>query len=208
MPPSLLCGLTYLPVRFPAEALGATVHWDQSRCLVSITLPAPRVAGFVKPAANPPAPCSTCVQSIPMATRGGELIGVVVGLSMNQMAVQVGQCIETFAVTPGTCFTLMGYPISFSQLQRGRSGVDGSGCASFRAASPGRAHLPHLPTPLPERVGSNRRSCSCAAAGHAAARTQPMSVPPCVSFSRKGNPARGCPSGQGRVSRLDRNVLY
>ena len=54
VPPQLINESTYMPVRFPAEAFGAHVGWDQATRTVTITLPL--VAPVVPPEPAPVAP--------------------------------------------------------------------------------------------------------------------------------------------------------
>lgn len=70
VPPQLIKGHTYVPVRFPAEAFGAQVGWDQTTQTVTITL------------VGPPVPSSQAGAPVVHFPRNGDLVGTRTELSI------------------------------------------------------------------------------------------------------------------------------
>ncbi len=125
VPAQLIRGVTYVPVRFPAEALGADVRWYAPQQLVSITLAEPTL-----PPPGPPPP----------PTRAGVTEGVITGLSPTTLALRVGTATEEYTITPGTRIFLQGRRAALSELEVGeavRVEYDARGLATAVRASYG-----------------------------------------------------------------------
>jgi hypothetical protein len=113
VPPQLIEGSTYVPVRFPAEAFGARVGWNDAAQVVTVDLaplpppvevkpPTPPVEPPEPPAepAKPPTPPVT--PPTPPTPQPGTVTGVVVAPQANRVTIVVDNELKVFEVTPTT----------------------------------------------------------------------------------------------------------
>jgi len=117
VPPMLVRGVTYMPLRFPAQALGASVTWHPGRQVVEVITAGVMAAAAPPPAA--PAPAPFCATALPPVRMGGAVTGVVTGVSSNQLTLCVGPGTQTFVITPGTSIYVLDRPAARWQVQPG-----------------------------------------------------------------------------------------
>ena len=118
VPPQLIRGNTYMPVRFPAEAFGADVGWNEATQTVAISL-------VVEP---PP----------PAGPQPGTATGVIAAVRENQVVLAVEATLRTYAVTSNTLIMQDGREVTARELRRGSLAKvehDGQGNASLIRAS-------------------------------------------------------------------------
>lgn len=122
VPPQLIGGVTYVPVRFPAEAFGADVGWDPATQVVDITVAA-------RPGAPPPVAPGPVTQT---AT------GVVSAVTGNRLVLAVDRSLQLYRITPSTIILRQGRQAQATELEAGDLAVvqhDGRGNATVVRAS-------------------------------------------------------------------------
>ncbi len=133
VPPQLIGGLTYMPVRFPAEAFGADVGWHGPSQTVTISLaPLAEVEPPQPPLPPEPPPQPPEPPEQPPEPRPGTVTGVISAARANQLAVIVGDQIEMFTVTAQTIILRDNQQVAAAQLYAGeqaRITHDGQGKA-------------------------------------------------------------------------------
>ncbi len=114
VPPQLLGGSTYMPVRFPAEAFGADVLWEGAIQRVTITLPplvTPTPIGPPEPPKIEPTPPPVTPEPKPepkpepepeAAPQPGTVTGVLSAARGARLAVEVAEELQVYNVTADT----------------------------------------------------------------------------------------------------------
>ncbi len=114
VPPQLLGGSTYMPVRFPAEAFGADVGWHGPTQTVTISLPPLEEAPPPQPPTPPQPPPPPEPQPQP-----GTVTGVVSAVMQNQLAAVVDEQIQIFTVAAGTMVLRNNQQVPLGELHAG-----------------------------------------------------------------------------------------
>ena len=98
VPPQLINGFTYMPVRFPAEAFGAEVGWNGATQTVTIALETP---------------------SEPFKPQPGMMTGVISDARENQLVLTVDSVMQLFSIGPDTIILRENKQIRATDLHRG-----------------------------------------------------------------------------------------
>jgi len=123
VPPQLINGSTYMPVRFPAEAFGADVNWEDASQTVSINLPHPEPQPEPQP--QPPTPPQPEPQPQPEAQplapappqpepqpQGGRITGTVSAITASRLVLMVDSSLKVYNITASTVFLSRDYQAS------------------------------------------------------------------------------------------------
>ncbi len=104
VPPQLIGDYTYVPVRFPAEAFGADVGWEEVTRTVNISLaevvqPQPYPQPYPQPVPQPyPQPLP---QPLP-EPQGGSTTGTISSIANNRVALMANDELQIYRITPST----------------------------------------------------------------------------------------------------------
>lgn len=103
VPAQLINNSTYVPLRFPAEAFGATVKWEESTQTATILLPEEAEPGT----GTPPVP------------QPGSATGVVSAVDAGRVVLVVNGALQTYPVVTGTIIMRQGQQVAATALQPG-----------------------------------------------------------------------------------------
>lgn len=101
VPPMLINNSTYVPVRFPAEAFGAEVSWDNATQTV-----------YVRLGAGPPPPT-------PPPAQGGSVTGVLSALQGGQLVLALTEGLKSFTPVASTIILRNDKQVALTGLQAG-----------------------------------------------------------------------------------------
>ncbi len=140
VPPQLIGGNTYMPVRFPAEAFGADVGWHGPTQTVTIGLPPLAQAQPPMPPEPPPPPPEPPrpPQPLPTQPQPGTVTGVVSAAWGSQLVLLVDEEIQVFNISSATIILRNNQQAPLGDLHSGdqaQVGHDGQGNAVLVRAS-------------------------------------------------------------------------
>ncbi|NLO75080.1 MAG: copper amine oxidase N-terminal domain-containing protein [candidate division WS1 bacterium] len=124
VPPQLIGGSTYVPLRFPAEAYGADVKWNNATQTVTITLPDASPATPTTPETpatptTPETPETPATPVTPPPAQDGTVSGVVSGSDASRVIVTIEEALQVYPVTPTTIILRQGKQVGAEGLLPG-----------------------------------------------------------------------------------------
>ncbi len=122
VPPQLIGGSTYMPVRFPAEAFGAEVGWHGPSQTVSIALaPLSEIQQPPEPPSTPeePPPSELGIVVQPSQPQPGAVIGVVAAVQPTHLGLLVDSELQTYTVTDTTIILRQNQQVDATALRPG-----------------------------------------------------------------------------------------
>lgn len=116
VPPQLLRGTTYVPLRFPAEAFGAEVKWTAATQVAEVTLAPLAPTAPVTPVApttptTPAAPTTPTAPTTPAAPDSGTVTGIVASALADRIALNLDGELSLFGITPTTIVLRQGIQV-------------------------------------------------------------------------------------------------
>ena len=127
VPAQLVNGSTYVPLRFPAEAFGAEVAWNESSQTAMITLgqapgPLPPPAPLPLPTPLPPLP--PLPEPLPLpppapTPQPGTITGVISGSDAGRVVLSVNDSLQIYPVLNNTIILRQGQQVPATALQPG-----------------------------------------------------------------------------------------